>query len=175
MAFIPKANEGPPSPSNLRPITILSANYRVFSSCMFHNLLEWHDSWCPPTLCGGRPGSDALQTALELGLTLEEAIELDKRGLLMVSLDLSKFFDSIEWGLIDGLAKEFGLPDSFRDGFSRFLGGLKRKMRVGDTYSKEWFTSTCGTPQGDAMSILWANLASTLLAKSLAGSPTCSR
>jgi hypothetical protein len=137
---------------------------------MFHNLLEWHDSWCPPTLCGGRPGADALQTALELGLTLEEALELGKRGLLMVSLDLSKFFDSIEWGLIDGLAKEFGLPDSFRDGFMRFLGGLKRKMRVGDTYSEDWFTSTCGTPQGDAMSILWANLASTLLAKSLARS-----
>jgi hypothetical protein len=52
----------------------------------------------------------------------------------------------------------------------RFLGGLKRKIRVGDTYSQDWFTSTCGTPQGDAMSILWANLSSTLLAKSLSSS-----
>ncbi len=100
---------------------------------MFHNLLEWHDSWCPPTLRGGRPGADALRTALELGLTLEEALELGKRGLLVISLDLSKLFDSIEWGLIDGLSKQFGLPDFYRDGFMRFLGGLTRKIRVGDT------------------------------------------
>ncbi len=54
VAFIPKSNEGPPSPSNLRPITILSANCRAFSACMFHNLLEWHDSWRPPNLVWGK-------------------------------------------------------------------------------------------------------------------------
>ncbi len=65
----------------------------------------------------------------------------------MISLDLSKLFGTIEWGLIDRLSKQFGLPDSYRDGFMRVLGGLKRKIRVGDTYSQEWFTSTCGTPK----------------------------
>ncbi len=46
---------------------------------------------------------DALQTALEIGITSEEAIALHKRG-----LDLSKLFDSIARGLMDGLAEAFG-------------------------------------------------------------------
>jgi len=100
VAFIPKAGGLPATPVNLRPITILSASYRVFSSCMFRQLLAWHDQWCPSTLCGGRPGADALQTAMELGLTLEEALAIHKRGLLLISLDLSKFFDSLNGGCL---------------------------------------------------------------------------
>ncbi len=72
------------------------------AACIFQRLLTWHDSWCPPTVCGGRPGSDALQTALKIGLIVEEAIALHQRGLLLVSLDLSKFFDSIEWAQLVG-------------------------------------------------------------------------
>ncbi len=82
---------------------------------MFQRLIKWHDSWCPPTVCGGRPGSDALHTALEIGLTVEEAIALHQRGLLIVSLDLSKFFGSIEWGLIDKLSEKGDLARLARE------------------------------------------------------------
>jgi hypothetical protein len=169
VVFIPKSPEVSQDPSNLRPITVLSAVYRIWSSCMFQRLLKWRDSWCPPTICGGRPGSDALQTALEIGLTVEEAIALHQRGLLLVSLDLSKFFDSIEWGLIDFLAEKFGMPTNLRNGFISFLSSLQRKFKVGGTYSEQWYPTTCGTPQGDALSILWANLSSAILAKILSG------
>jgi hypothetical protein len=98
VALIPKSNDGPRTPSNQRPITILSAHHRVFSSCMLTSLIKWHDRLSPPTLYGGKPGADALKTALEIGLTLEEAIALHERGLLLVSLDLSKFFGSIDCG-----------------------------------------------------------------------------
>ena len=109
---------------------------------MFKSVVKWHDKWCPSTLCGGKPGADALQTALEIGLSLEEAITLHRRGLLLVSLDLSKFFDSIEWGLIDGLAKRFGMPDPIRNAFMSFLSNLQRKLNIGDTFSAEWFYTT---------------------------------
>ena len=171
VVFVPKPGGDSTSPANLRPITILSAAYRVFSSCLFANLMPWHDAWCPTNICGGRPGADALSTAMELGFTLEEAIVLQRKGLIMVSLDLSKFFDSIEWNLILGLAQEFGLPQSYLSAFRRFLQGLQRKLKVGGTFSPEWFTASCGTPQGDALSILWANLASCVLVKSLQMAP----
>ncbi len=134
---------------------------------MFQRLVAWHDLWCPDNVCGGRPGRDALQTALEIGLTVEEAIALHKRGLLPISLDLSKLFDSIEWGLIDGLAGAFGMPSSFRSAFSTFRAGLQRRFKIGGTFSAQWYSTTRGTPQGDAFSILWANLASSVLAKML--------
>ena len=89
------------------------------------------------------------------------------RGLLLVSLDLSKFFDSIEWGLIKGLASELGLPPHILDTLLAFLSGLRRRLKVGDTFSSQWIHTICGTPQGDALSILWANLASVVLSKRL--------
>jgi len=115
------------------------------------------------SICGGRPGADALQTAIDLGFTLEEAMILQKRGLLMISLDLSKFFDSIEWGLLENLARELGLPESYLQAFLSFLQKLRRRFKVGDTFSEDWKTTLCGTPQGDAMSIIWANLSSLIL------------
>ncbi len=115
----PKAKVGPPAPSNQRHIAILSALYCVFSSCLFKQLFVWHDRWCPLSICGGRPGADALQTAIEIGLTFEEAVALHQRGLLLVSLDLSKFFGSIEQGLIDGVVGQLGMPDCIRSAFSR--------------------------------------------------------
>ncbi len=106
MPCIPKANDLPKTSANLRSIIILSASYRCFSSCIFHQLLEWHDKWCPPTICGGRPGRDALSVAMELCLSFEEAMRLGSRGLILVTLDLSKFFDSIEWDHLRGLSLE---------------------------------------------------------------------
>ncbi len=115
---------------------------------------------------GGRPGSDALQTALEIGVTLEEAIVLHRRGLLLVSLDLSKFFDSIERGLIDGLAERFGMPKHFRRGFMSSSLLLQEGLRL-EGPSCPTGKPTCGTPKGDALSILWANISSAILAKVL--------
>ncbi len=63
-------------------------------------------------LCGGKPGADALQTALEIGVTLQEAITLHRRGHLPMGLGLSKFFGSIECGLLDNVGEGFGMQDS---------------------------------------------------------------
>ncbi len=106
-----------------------------------------------------------MQTALEIGLALEEAITFHKKGLLLVSLDLFKVFGFIEWRLIDGLAREFGMPDFLNSAFFAFLAGLRKRLKIGDTFFSEWYKTTCGTLQGDAMSILWANLASVVSAK----------
>ncbi len=81
----------------------------------------------------------------------------------MVSLDLSKFFDSTEWDLIENLARELNLPKNYLKAFIAFLQRLTRKFKAGDTYSEDWKTTKCGTPQGDAMSIIWAKLASLIL------------
>jgi hypothetical protein len=81
---------------------------------------------------------------LETGLTLAEALPLNKRGRLLIRLDLSKFFDSAKWGLIDGLAREFGMPDSLRNALSSFLKRLQRRLKIGDTFSAEWYKTTCG-------------------------------
>ncbi len=85
---------------------------------MYSQLIKRHASWCPEVVCGGRPGTDALQTGLEIGLTFEESIILHKQCLLLIRLDLPKFFNSFVWGLIDGLAREFGMLDSLRESLS---------------------------------------------------------
>ncbi len=65
--------------------------------------------------------ADALQIDIELGLIVQETRPLQKRGLLLVSLDLPKFFDFVEWGLLGGLAEQFGLPAAIRGAFMRVV------------------------------------------------------
>ncbi len=108
-----------------------------------------------------------MPTAIEIGLAVEEARALHKRGLLLVSLDFSKFFDSIDWGLLDALAEQFGMPANIRGAFSGYFCRPQGEFTIGDTFSEKWITTTCGTSHVDAMRIIWANLASVVLAQSL--------
>ncbi len=69
--------------------------------------------------------ADALPAAIDLGFALEEAKMLANRGLLLVSLDLTQFFDSIQWDLTNGLATELGLPPHILNTLLSFLSGLR--------------------------------------------------
>ncbi len=59
------------------------------------------------------------------------------------------------------------MPTNIRGAFSCFLSRLQSKVKIGNTFSENWLTATCGTPQGNAKSIIWANLASVVLAQTL--------
>jgi len=56
VALIPKGDQPSDEALKQRPITVLVALYRLWSSIRFQDLLAWQEEWVWPTLRGGRKG-----------------------------------------------------------------------------------------------------------------------
>ncbi len=104
VAFMPKASNGPQTPSSHR------------------------DRWCPPRSVEVAQDLTLFAPPWKLGSPSQQRAPLVQQGLLLVSLDLSKFFCSIEWGMIDGLAEQFWMPATKRGAFMRFLSRFATKF-----------------------------------------------
>ena len=60
-------------PLDQRPITVLPVLYRGWAAHRARDLRDWQEEWADPALFGGIAQREALQTALEMNLDLEEA------------------------------------------------------------------------------------------------------
>ena len=71
ISLIPKNSEATVKPTDLRPITVLSALYRLWAKVRFQHLLVWQEKWCDKQMWGCRPGHSAEAMALEIALDME--------------------------------------------------------------------------------------------------------
>lgn len=78
--------------------------------------------------------------------------EIDKRrGVILVLLDLSAAFDTIDHGfLIDRLSSEFGIRDTALQWFRSYLNCRTYRVRIDSTYS-DVHTLDYGVPQGSVL------------------------
>ena len=133
----------------LRPITVLSAWYRLLGSARLKSPdgQRWLESWWPAEACGGKRGSgikDALADLEEAALTQEG---------FMVSLDFSLAFDRLDPALAHELLVQVGLPL----GLCRLLAVWQHQTRFlqydGECHLHGVSVST-SLPQGDAWSLV---------------------
>ncbi len=102
--------EGPPSPLNLRPLTILGVTYRIWAGIRASQLRQWQETWIHPSLHGGRAGHETLDGVSETNLHIEQA-QSESTPLYLLLLDYRKFFDFIITELIWRLASWWGMPE----------------------------------------------------------------
>ena len=79
-------------------------------------------------------------------------MNMDNKGVtLLVLLDLSAAFDTIEHSiLLNILKQDFGVAGAALNWFDSFLSGRKQRILVGDKTSDD-FNLNCGVPQGSCM------------------------
>ena len=61
-----------PRPTDYRPITVLSAIYRLWSKARFGVLLQWQEQWVPSSVFGCRPKLSAEGLAMQIALGVED-------------------------------------------------------------------------------------------------------
>ncbi len=152
-------------PRNYRPITILSASYRLFGAIMYRKLLPWQESWIPGTIIGGRQG-ESQDIPIAVALAIEAARMDVGEEVLVVSTDYSKFFDNLSWEVIQTIGGAFGLPREFLEKIGMFITQIKRRIMFQGVVGEE-FLALNGVPQGDPLSIVWCNLITGLWARKL--------
>uniref|UniRef100_A0A803T068 Reverse transcriptase domain-containing protein n=1 Tax=Anolis carolinensis TaxID=28377 RepID=A0A803T068_ANOCA len=153
-----KASLDPANLSNYRPISNLPFLGKVLERVVASQLqgfLEDTD-FLDQSQSGFRPGYST-ETALVV-LVDDLRRELDRGSVtLLVLLDISAAFDTIDHGILLGRLSGMGLGGTVLQWLQSFLEGRSQLVKLGDTCSDPW-PLTCGVPQGSILSPMLFNI-----------------
>eukprot|EP00438_Fugacium_kawagutii_P016599 Skav236385 [mRNA] locus=scaffold29:66683:68254:+ [translate_table: standard] len=143
-------------PKSLRPISLLSGWWRVWSATWLRHepIQKWAKSFIPVTQAGGLPGSCGPEV-----MAAVSDVELQKHG-YGISLDFRHAFDAIPAQLL-GKALLSVVPPSVRPWLSTVtaqMSQLKRWYTYGGHVHEHFLCPGVGLPQGDASSPLLMSL-----------------
>lgn len=102
--------DGASTPSEYRPICVLSLIYRTWSSHRARQLLHWIDARAPAQLIGNRPGKSTADLWWHLALLTEES-QNGEHSLSGLVTDVAKCFNNIPRPIVYMVAR-MGIPQS---------------------------------------------------------------
>ena len=149
--LLPK-NDNPSSMNQIRPITIISALFRLFGKVIFRAVA---DSWAkilPWPIMGGLPGRGVKDLAMRQKLLLEDAIK-NKTSFGGFSLGLIKAFNTFDRRILSQVLRRLGMPSHLVSFWITSISNLVRFPQVNGRLG-EGLSSTVGAPEGDCISVL---------------------
>ena len=142
----------PKDMSQTRPITILGSIVRLISKLMADQILSQLQAFLPIQISGGVPNRGSKDLTLQQQYTIEKSLE-QQLGLTGYTLDLVKAFNMIPRLPLKTLFRRFGVPEIITTFWFNNLAHLTRLPQIGAALGPP-LRSTCGIPEGDAMSVL---------------------
>ena len=149
--LLPKT-DNPGSMNQIRPITIISALFRLYGKVIFRRIADQWALTLPKNIMGGLPKRGVKDLAFCQKFTLEQSIQ-DGVPIAGFSLDLVKAFNTFGRKFLSIAMVKLGIPSRIVNFWIRSLAHLVRfpvvHGRLGDGVA-----STCGAPEGDSLSVL---------------------
>ena len=175
ITMVPKEGGGL-GPTDLRPITVMSSIYRLWSGSRVAQVLQWQELWISKHLVGFRQELGCEDAFWVTALKVEKAL-LEGEELSGLSLDFQKAFDRVPHEHVFELARAAGLPHHIVNALASCYKNLNRHFKVG-AFIGEGFKSTNGILQGCALSVVLLNLLMHVWAEGVAAEcpgacPTC--
>ena len=149
-----------PSPegaTDQRPITVLSAPYRLWSSVRYRDVDPWARGWAPECLTAN---CEQAVWRMTLDLSSCQAEDMGQGGVL---LDRTKFFDLQIRDIGFAIMTTIGLHPAILGILRTLYGKLQLALKYNDS-TGPWFCATNGWLQGDSMSLLMVLGLQTVLA-----------
>ena len=145
-----------PAPEEMRPINNASPWYSIFTSLRYEQMESWRNEIMPSSMHGARKDHGVWDVSLEHMLEMEAAVEKDQ-CLGALSLDWSKFFDSLERDTGNSLVQYMLGRDSNALGYVQaertFTELSKARVKVGRAVQTQGKTRGNGFLQGPCYSI----------------------
>ena len=154
VSLIPKSEDL--SPTNLRPITVTSAVYRLWACRRLIDIMKWQETWALDTQHGFRQGHRCEDVLNELTTLIEETLLDDSKQLYLLALDFQKCFDRVPQKLVLELAEAMGLHQRILRPLKTMYSGLKRRFKLPLGVGGR-FEVTNGILQGCPISVILIN------------------
>ena len=145
-----------PSPLKLRPISILSAVYKVYMGVHLGDLGPWLEDTFPKEICSYLKNRDARDNMMEVMADVESA-QATETGpdVYVVSLDASKAFPSISRTQMEAILRRMGMDDGIlRVVLSSYDQGTTRLRVAGKAVHTSAHRLKRGIHQGCPMSVI---------------------
>ena len=148
---IPKTDT-PLDPSMVRPITVLSQLYRLWSQIITRKVLDQLSQKLPYDITGFLPQRGCVDASYMFQYQLEQAIR-DHRPTSGCSLDLRKCFNTIKRKIPIKILGKMGMEITLLTQWSQSQDKLQRVWAIGHHTSMPVPTNN-GCPEGDPMSVV---------------------
>ena len=149
--LLPK-NDSPNSMSQIRPITIISALFRLLGKVIFRVVADQWSAILPWNISGGLPRRGVKELSFRQKLAIEDAIS-QKLQLGGFSLDLIKAFNTFDRRILRYAMLRLGIPPIIVQFWFQSLSNLQRFPQVNGCLGPA-IDSTTGVPEGDSLSVL---------------------
>ena len=153
VSFLPKTDDPSPSAQDFRPLTILSAVYRLYATIRHNDLCaHWLPKWKSTSVYGLKQSNAADALAFQ---TCLEMMEYSKENYLTagISYDMKKCFDSIPKDLILAAFNFRGADCKVTKALSGFYRQHTKHFRIDGAYDAS-FQPANGIVQGCPLSML---------------------
>ena len=142
----------PTSMHHVRPVTILSSLYRLYTKVIFQTVANVWKQYFPVHISGGLPGRGVKEIAYVQKRQIEEAWKHNRTcgGLTM---DLIKAFNTFGRFAVGSIMIRLGVPQVIVDSWIRSLSVMVRYPTL-DGHVGHGIHSTTGVPEGCSVSVL---------------------
>ena len=160
VALIPKESSTPEGgPGTLRPISVLSSVYRLWSGFRFQQCLTWQTKWAPKGMHGCMPKRGAESMAMCIAQDMEApSYEYPETGgyVAGISYDFAKAFDVVPHDVMFRCLAKRGIDARVLLPLQGVYAQMKRVYRLRGSCSSLW-TCANGILQGCALSMIGLN------------------
>ena len=143
--------ESTDSPSNYRPISILSVFSKIIEKLMHKRLYNFLDTFelLYPLQFGFREKHSTMHALLSLTEAIKHSIDSGNFG-CGIFLDLQKAFDTVNHKILLGKLEHYGIRGTALDWFQSYLSGRQQYVVINGHISDS-LPITCGVPQGSVL------------------------
>uniref|UniRef100_A0A803TIP8 Reverse transcriptase domain-containing protein n=1 Tax=Anolis carolinensis TaxID=28377 RepID=A0A803TIP8_ANOCA len=150
---IPKENSDPTDIRNYRPISLLNADYKMFTTILANRFKEFLKIWIGPDQKGFLPGRN-MNENVRCIVDIIEYYELHhEKEVALLAIDAEKAFDNLNWPFLKLLFKEVDIGFHFLNAIEAIYSRQTAKVVINNQQSLS-FEIEIGTRQGCPLSPL---------------------